>query len=770
VFPPRPIASLAAALLLFAHAPSSAGEPVADKVDWPAFMARHDMVWERLPSRWTEAPHFGNATLGSMLFRSGDALTMQVFRAGLCDRRDNSHGWTAYSRPRFTIGSFKLKPAGKIVGGTLRKDLWNAELTGTLRTDRGTIRLRHWVHADEMAIVTEIWASPGETGCQWEWVPHKAETTRPGYPKTPEEIPAFAKKYGDVYLQGLKLGEPNPDGRLETDGPVNVWVQDLRVGGQYAIAWADDDRGAGHRVHVANIADDFPQTTARDTATKTVAAWRGRDTGPATETHRAWWHRYYRASFVTLPDTRLETLYWNTIYRLGATARTGRFIVDTPGIWSQGGGWCYITTDYNIQAALWPVYAANRLEVGGELIEMLHRGRENLARNVRPAEWQADSAYLSIATQADMVAPRDQDMRYWDLVGCLPWALHNCWWQYRYSMDDAKLREKLFPLLRRAVNLYLHMLREEEGGLRLPPTYSPEAGTFEDCNFDLALLRWGCETLLWSARRLGIDDPLIPKWNDVLARLVDFPADENGFRLGSDKPASTDHRHGSHLMMIYPLHLVNIDQPGSREVLRRSVERFAATRGLPAMVATHAAPAAAAIGDGDLALEILQKQAADLYPNGMWYPSPCLESSLSAANNIQSMLLQSWGGKIRLFPAAPAAWPDALFHNLRAEGAFLVSARRAGGKTRWVRIESLAGEPCLVKPGFDGEPRVANGAQRAAIKPLGDGVYEVALAKGESVVLSPGNDPHPVVEALPAQADRLNSFGLRGEAPKPPAP
>jgi hypothetical protein len=239
--------------------------------------------------------------------------------------------------------------------------------------------------------------------------------------------------------------------------------------------------------------------------------------------------------------------------------------VDTPGIWSQGGGWCYITTDYNIQTALWPVYAANRLEIGGELIEMFHRGRENLALNVRPVEWQNDSAYLSVATEPDMISPRDQDMRYWNLVGCLPWALHNCWWQYRYSMDDAMLREKLFPLLRRAVNLYLHLLTEEDGRLRLPPTYSPEAGTFKDCNFDLALLRWGCQTLLWSAERLKLDDPLIPKWKDVLTRLVDFPADETGFRFGSDKPA-TDHRHGSHLLMIYPLYLVNIEQPGKLDV------------------------------------------------------------------------------------------------------------------------------------------------------------------------------------------------------------
>jgi alpha-L-fucosidase 2 len=60
---------------------------------------------------------------------------------------------------------------------------------------------------------------------------------------------------------------------------------------------------------------------------------------------------------------------------------------------------------------------------------------------------------------------------------------------------------------------------------------------------------------------------------------------------------------------------------------------------------------------------------------------------------IQEMLLQSWGhvGKpgssvIRVFPATPAAWADASFSDLRAQGGFRVSAKREHGRTTWVRI------------------------------------------------------------------------------------
>ena len=74
----------------------------------------------------------------------------------------------------------------------------------------------------------------------------------------------------------------------------------------------------------------------------------------------------------------------------------------------------------------------------------------------------------------------------------------------------------------------------------LPPSYSPETGVHKDCNFDLALFKWGCYTLLNASKRLGINDPLIPKWKNVVENLVDFPVDEDGFRLGSEKSFSTD--------------------------------------------------------------------------------------------------------------------------------------------------------------------------------------------------------------------------------------
>lgn len=93
----------------------------------------------------------------------------------------------------------------------------------------------------------------------------------------------------------------------------------------------------------------------------------------------------------------------------------------------------------------------------------------------------------------------------------------------------------------------------------------------EDCNFDLALLRWGCQTLLESAHRLSIQDSLIETWKYVLLKLTPYPTDENGLLIGKDTPYAFSHRHYSHLLAIYPLYLINKEQSNDIEMIEKSL-------------------------------------------------------------------------------------------------------------------------------------------------------------------------------------------------------
>ena len=91
-------------------------------------------------------------------------------------------------------------------------------------------------------------------------------------------------------------------------------------------------------------------------------------------------------------------------------------------------------------------------------------------------------------------------------------------------MDDQRLREKVYPLMRRTFNLYLHYLKlGDDGRYHLPLAFSDEYGSAEDTNMNLALLRWGLQTLIACNDRLKLNDPLLPKWKETLAKAGGLP-------------------------------------------------------------------------------------------------------------------------------------------------------------------------------------------------------------------------------------------------------
>jgi hypothetical protein len=105
------------------------------------------------------------------------------------------------------------------------------------------------------------------------------------------------------------------------------------------------------------------------------------------------------------------------------------------------------------------------------------------------------------------------------------------------------------------------------------------------------------------------------------------------------------------------------------------------------------------------------------------------------------MVCQSWGGVVRVFPAVPAAWRELVVHDFRTEGAFLLSAVREEGRTRWVRITSEAGAPCVVRHGIEGPVDVRDrwGRPLAYEETAGESV-RIALRKGDSALITAAGD------------------------------
>ena len=156
-------------------------------------------------------------------------------------------------------------------------------------------------------------------------------------------------------------------------------------------------------------------------------------------------------------------------------------------------------------------------------------------------------------------------------------------------------------------------------------------------------------------------------------------------------------------------------------------------------------------------------------PEGKVVEAPEGESLLEAAGRAGVTVDSACGGqgtcgrcRLRLLTGDIGAEASAyLSAEDRAEGAFLVSARRENGKTQWVRITSLAGEPCRVKSNWAGKVRVL-ATENVTLRQSEDGVCEIGLAKGQSVLMYTADKaPDPVVKPVSAADGRCNVFGLK---------
>ena len=237
---------------------AKASEPTAAGIDWPAFLGRNDPVWVALPKKFDHGAFAGNGMLGTTVFlESANALRFAMGRSDVTSHaRDNA---------RLLMGGLRLSTKGKIIGGELRTDLWNAEIRGTVATESGSVTFRAFVDATKPLVVIDVAGTGAEADCDWTWMPEKAATGNASYDNFPD------------------LANP-PSESGQTDGV--QWCEQKRTaGGSYTTAWLK----ASSRV-LLTIADTFPQDDSRQAAIDTIRRAATESADERLRLHRAWWH------------------------------------------------------------------------------------------------------------------------------------------------------------------------------------------------------------------------------------------------------------------------------------------------------------------------------------------------------------------------------------------------------------------------------------------------------------------------------------------------
>ena len=746
-------------------------------VDWPKFMAQHDLIWDQLPEDYFAGAFVGNGLLGTILFKDDAApntLRFEIGRTDVYDHRTKES--SAYETSRLPIGQLLMTPVGTIEKVQIRNDLWNAEIRGELTTTAGTISFRCYVPSGEELIVVNIKTTGREKGVKVSLRPQLAQSAR-----------YIAKRA--MGLEQNVVYEQNPPFKIEKMEGLEVVTQRLLMGDDYATAWSDKTNRDGSRTILVTVANRWGKTrkpgsgSALDAVAtlKTAEKIHPFDMQAA---HRAWWNNYYTASFATFPDARLESFYWIQMYKLASATHPGRPVIDLLGPWFKPTAWPLLWMNLNVQLTYYTLGITNHSDIEQNLYQLLERHKDQMIENVPPA-FQSDCAGIrNPVGYDDLYAPlflsddKNNDKGLNIIV--LPWLMQMYYLHNRRAMDNRQLRESVYPLMRRAFNVYLCILHLGEDGLyHIPYTYSDEYGNAKETSLNIALARWGFKTLIATAERLKINDPLLPRWKETLSKMQDYNTGENGIMVGKGLPFAKPHRHYSHLFAIFPLYDMNIDNDAARiPLMKKSIQHFTDLDGDNCIYKFSGASSLwAALGDGDKALKWLNR-SLELLPRFGIPPAPAriptltqntfyserenptFESPVSASRCMLDMLLQTWGGTIRVFPAVPSTWKDASFHNLLAEGAFLVSAVRKSGKTQFIRIKSLAGEPCRIKSDLSGEVKLV-GSKTADLQLL-NGVITLNLKKGEEVVLYSGEIPKSfAVSPLPMNESEMNCWGVR---------
>ncbi len=252
-------------------------------------------------------------------------------------------------------------------------------------------------------------------------------------------------------------------------------------------------------------------------------------------------------------------------------------------------------------------------------------------------------------------------------------------------------------------------------------------------------MRWLFGALVEMATATG-DNAAAAAWQKVLDQLDDLAVEgeAGALRLSPDESLGESHRHHAHLMPIYPLGILHTEgSDRDRKIIDASLEQIdqlGTKRWSCGFAFTWLACIAARSGDAERAernLDVFLK--AFVSRNGFHLNRPgsrrrpfTLESNFAAGQAVHEMLLQSWGGVVRVFPAVPDAWADVSFEDLRAEGGFAVSARRRAGSTTWVRIRAEHAGLLRLRDPFAGKKVTFN----RDIKKIGND-YQCTLRKGE---------------------------------------
>jgi len=688
--------------------------------------------------RWDEAIPLGNGLIGALLWGSDNDLRFSLDRGDLWDCRT-----VQYSQTEFTWANLKklvdakdvdqinkifFKPhtqhpyPTKLPAGRLQMTLDKSVSVQNFQLD-----MTNAVGRAEMANVSV------ESFCDAN-SPVLLIRIKGDKPRIELIAPAYTKKSSDLAVSDMTvlsvLGYK--EAKYDQEGTIKWYMQNTANDFSYVVmvGWREKDDGLDLALTISTSNDS---KDAVDYARKVIIS--SLDTGydELFKRHIQWWKSFWAKSDIAIPNLKLEQHYNLAQYLYGSGSRRGFAPLPLQGLWTADEG--HIPpwrgdyhNDLNTQFTYYTYLAANHRDEGLCFLEFLSKLLPAF-RNFAKQFYNTSGACVP-----GVMAIDGQSIGGWPQYSFSPtnsvWLGHIFYLHWRYTMDRTFLCDVAYLFCEQIGICVASLLKSDENGkLKLPLSTSPEyhnaslkAWLAPNSNYDLSLMRWLFAALSEMAQELG-NKEAAGKWNHIFSQLdslalsteanhicdIDDSPILDALMLSPDEPQLRSHHHFSPLMAIYPLGTLNIDGTDKdRRVIGQSIYSMDSLgqQGWGGYQHAWMSCIAARTGRADRALLLLDiylkafisrngfmlnRDFKDIGASAFKGRYFTIEGNMMAALAVQEMLLQSWEGIIRIFPAVPSEWDDITITDMRAEGAFLVSAKRIDGKVTQIEIKSEKG-------------------------------------------------------------------------------
>jgi len=473
--------------------------------------------------------------------------------------------------------------------------------------------------------------------------------------------------------------------------------------------------------------------------------------------HIDWWNDYWKRSSVSIPDSILERQYYLDMYKFGCVARSNTPPISLQAIWTADDGrlppWKGdFHHDLNTELSYWPGYSGNHLD--------LTEGFTNWLWKVKDENKKWTKQYFEIdgLNVPGVTTISGKPMGGWIQYSMSPttsaWLAQHFYWQWKYSKDKVFLKERVYPYISEVAH-FIEQLTESDSGLRkLPLSSTPEyndnnirAWFLDWTNYDLALVKYlfdiTREVYFFSGH-----ENTTRFWDNIRNNFQKLNYDTSGLTIAVNQQLEHSHRHQNHLLAIHPLGLLNVEDSAQKTIIENSLKRIEklGTRQWVGYSFTWIASIYARAQNGDSAAINLKRFATNFVSSNSFhlngdqkggeysdftYRPFVLDGNFSFAQGIHEMLLQSHKDFIEVFPAIPREWKNVSFKTLRAEGAFLISAKKENGVAMEVKIRSEAGGILRIKLPF--KTWINTGIDRSLIKVI-NGIAEMKTTKGHTII------------------------------------